>query len=81
MMWGGRCGRRWGQRSNQRLGVIAGSLRRMAASRTKPGAVRVVLGAEEEPFLRPLAVGLLPLPRETQMRLGYLGIRCLGQYG
>ncbi|MFN8475546.1 MAG: hypothetical protein U0822_25405 [Anaerolineae bacterium] len=51
-----------------------------AASHTAPGRIRVVMGADEEPFLRPLPVGLLPLPLESQTRLGYLGIRRLGQY-
>ena len=51
-----------------------------AASHTAPGRIRVVMGADEGPFLRPLPVGLLPLPLESQTRLGYLGIRRLGQY-
>ena len=51
-----------------------------AASHTAPGRIRVVMGADEEPFLRPLRVDLLPLPLESQTRLGYLGIRRLGQY-
>ncbi|MFN8499211.1 MAG: hypothetical protein U0641_15285 [Anaerolineae bacterium] len=51
-----------------------------AASHTAPGRIRVVMGADETPFLRPLPVGLLPLPLESQTRLGYLGIRRLGQY-
>ncbi len=51
-----------------------------AADRTRPGAVRIVLGRAERPFLRPLPLRLLPLPTETHLRLHYLGLRTLGQY-
>ncbi len=51
-----------------------------AAQRTRPGAVRVVLGAAEQPFLRPLPVSLLPLTDDQQRFLGYLGIHTLGQF-
>ena len=51
-----------------------------AATYTRPGSVRVVLGPAEPPFLRPLPVGLLPLPDESQLQLRYLGLHCLGQY-
>ena len=51
-----------------------------AASYTRPGALRVVSHAEARPFLGPLPVGLLPLDEASQLRLGYLGIRTLGQY-
>lgn len=51
-----------------------------AADQTRPGAVRIVLGRAERPFLRPLPLRLLPLPAETHLRLGYLGLRTLGQY-
>ncbi|MCW5881451.1 MAG: hypothetical protein KIS91_11010, partial [Anaerolineae bacterium] len=48
-----------------------------AATYTRPGSVRVVLGPAEPPFLRPLPVGLLPLPDESQLQLRYLGLHCL----
>lgn len=51
-----------------------------AATYARPGTVRVVLGAAEQPFLRPLPVRLLPLPAESQLRLRYLGLHTLGQY-
>ena len=63
------------------LGCDSGKFTAQAAAHhTRPGTVRVVLGAAERPFLRPLSVGLLPLPDESQWRLGLLGIRSLGQY-
>ena len=48
-----------------------------AATYTRPGSVRVVLGSAEQPFLRPLPVGLLPLPADSQLRLRYLGLNVL----
>ena len=51
-----------------------------AASYTRPGALRVVSHADARPFLGPLPVRLLPLDEASQLRLGYLGIRTLGQY-
>ncbi len=51
-----------------------------AARRTRTGAVRVVLGAAEQPFLRPLPVGWLPLSAVHQRLLRYLGIDTLGQF-
>lgn len=63
------------------LGCDSGKFTAQAAAHhTRPGTVRVVLGAAERPFLRPLSVGLLPLPDESQLRLRLLGIRSLGQY-
>ena len=63
------------------LGCDSGKFTAQAAAHhTRPGTVRVVLGAAERPFLRPLSVGLLPLPDESQWRLELLGIRSLGQY-
>jgi hypothetical protein len=37
--------------------------------------------AQEQDFLRPLSVTLLPLPVDALRRLGFLGLRTLGQYG
>lgn len=51
-----------------------------AAHSARPGAVRVVLGEAEIPFLRPLPLSLLPLAVDHQRLLGYLGIRTLGQF-
>ena len=51
-----------------------------AAQHTRPGAVRVVLGAAEQPFLRPLPVRLLPLTAGQHRFLDYLGIHTLGQF-
>ncbi|RME81667.1 MAG: hypothetical protein D6775_13015 [Caldilineae bacterium] len=53
---------------------------RAAARHTHTGTVRVVLGEAEVPFLRPLPVRLLPLPKEDLRLLGFLGIYTLGQY-
>lgn len=52
----------------------------MAARRTHPGHVRALDADEEHPFLDPLPVSLLPLDCETVRRLGFLGLRTLGQY-
>lgn len=53
---------------------------RAAARRTHTGAVRVVLGEAEQPFLRPLPVGLLPLGPDPLRLLDHVGIRTLGQF-
>jgi nucleotidyltransferase/DNA polymerase involved in DNA repair len=52
-----------------------------AARRTPPGHLRAVDQAQEQGFLRPLPVTLLPLPGDALRRLGFLGLRTLGQYG
>ena len=52
-----------------------------AARRTLPGHLRAVDGRQEREFLRPLPASLLPLEREVLQRLGFLGLRTLGQYG
>jgi protein ImuB len=51
-----------------------------AARRTQPGHLLVVDRPKERTFLRPLPVALLPLPIENLRRLGFLGLRTLGQY-
>jgi protein ImuB len=52
-----------------------------AARRTLPGHLRAVDGRQEREFLRPLPASLLPLEGEVLQRLGFLGLRTLGQYG
>ncbi len=52
-----------------------------AANRyTQPGHLRVVASAHERTFLQPLSVTLLPLSEDILQRLGFLGLRTLGQY-
>jgi nucleotidyltransferase/DNA polymerase involved in DNA repair len=51
-----------------------------AARRTRPGRLLAVEAAREPAFLRPLPVSWLPLPGESLLRLGFLGLRTLGQY-
>jgi hypothetical protein len=52
-----------------------------AARRTHPGHLRAIDQVQEQDFLRPLPVTLLPLAGDTLRRLGFLGLRTLGQYG
>ncbi|MCP4167958.1 MAG: hypothetical protein GY759_18975 [Chloroflexi bacterium] len=71
----------FGEALQPAIGCDQGKFTAHAAARhTRPGAVRVILGEAERPFLRPLSVTLLPLPAERQRFLGYLGIRTLGQF-
>ncbi len=51
-----------------------------AARRTPPGRLRAVDAVRERGFLQPLPVTLLPLAGEAVQRLGFLGLRTLGQY-
>jgi protein ImuB len=51
-----------------------------AARRTPPGRLRAVDAVRERGFLRPLPVSLLPLAGDVVQRLGFLGLRTLGQY-
>lgn len=51
-----------------------------AAKRTRPGHLLAVAAARERAFLRPLSVALLPLGDYSLRRLGFLGLRTLGQY-
>jgi hypothetical protein len=51
-----------------------------AARRTQPGHLRAVDAVRERDFLRPLPVSLLPLAGDVVQRLGFLGLRTLGQY-
>lgn len=52
----------------------------MGARHAHPGCLRLVEPDRERAFLAPLAVDLLPLPAEDVQRLGWLGIRTLGQF-
>jgi nucleotidyltransferase/DNA polymerase involved in DNA repair len=51
-----------------------------AARRTQPGHLRAVDAVRERDFLQPLPVSLLPLGGDVVQRLGFLGLRTLGQY-
>jgi nucleotidyltransferase/DNA polymerase involved in DNA repair len=51
-----------------------------AARRTQPGHLLAITSVRERAFLKPLPVGLLPLPEDSLRRLGFLGLRTLGQY-
>jgi protein ImuB len=51
-----------------------------AARHTQPGHLRAVDAARERHFLQPLPVSLLPLAGDVVQRLGFLGLRTLGQY-
>ncbi len=51
-----------------------------AAQRTRPGRIRAVAAVRERAFLQPLPVTLLPLEKDALLRLGFLGLRTLGQY-
>jgi len=51
-----------------------------AARRTPAGRLRAVEAVQEREFLRPLSARLLPLAGEALQRLGFLGLRTLGQY-
>ncbi len=53
---------------------------RAAASYATPGHMRLVDRTHEEPFLRPLSIGLLPLSPLALQQLTWLGIRTLGQF-
>ena len=51
-----------------------------AARRTRPGHLLGVAAVRERAFLKPLPVPLLPLGEDALRRLGFLGLRTLGQY-
>ena len=52
-----------------------------AATRyTRAGRLRAVASLQERFFLQPLPVTLLPLGKDALQRLGFLGLRTLGQY-
>lgn len=51
-----------------------------AARRTPPGRLRTVHRSKQKGFLHPLPVTLLPLAGDIIQRLGFLGLRTLGQY-
>jgi len=51
-----------------------------AARRTRPGHLLAVAPTRERSFLKPLPVELLPLGEDALRRLGFLGLRTLGQY-
>jgi protein ImuB len=51
-----------------------------AARRTQPGRLLAVPADRERAFLGPLPATLLPLAGEAHRRLGFLGLRTIGQY-
>lgn len=51
-----------------------------AAQRTQPGHLLAVAAVRARAFLNPLPVTLLPLEKDPLRRLGFLGLRTLGQY-
>jgi nucleotidyltransferase/DNA polymerase involved in DNA repair len=53
---------------------------RAAATAAAPGAVRLVERRDEQRFLSPLPITLLPLPWPALQQLHWLGIRSLGQF-
>jgi nucleotidyltransferase/DNA polymerase involved in DNA repair len=53
---------------------------RWPGDRVQPGYFRVVTTPQEQGFLQPLPVTLLPLPEKVLQRLCFLGLRTLGQY-
>jgi len=53
---------------------------RAAALRTQPGRMRLIAVDEEQHFLAPLPLSLLPLPPDTLQQLTWLGIRTLGEF-
>lgn len=63
------------------LGLDSGKFTAHAAARrTLPGRLLAVPTAREGVFLQPLPVSLLPLAADVVQRLGFLGLRTLGQY-
>lgn len=53
---------------------------RAAASTATPGHMRLVDHSNEERFLKPLSIGLLPLSPLALQQLTWLGIRTLGEF-
>jgi len=51
-----------------------------ATRRTRPGHLLTISAAREQTFLKPLPMSLLPLGENALQRLGFLGLRTLGQY-
>ena len=63
------------------LGWDTGKFTARAASlRSKPGQMRLVSRQDEERFLTPLPITLLPLPPRALQQLNWLGIRTLGRF-
>lgn len=63
------------------LGWDTGKFTARAASvRSRPGQMRLVSQPDEERFLEPLPIGLLPLPEPSLQQLDWLGIRTLGRF-
>ncbi len=71
----------FGQALQPAVGCDQGKFTASAAARcARPGAVRVVLGEAEIPFLQPLPIHLLPLSPDQHHLLDLSGIRTLGQF-
>jgi protein ImuB len=70
-----------GQALQPALGWDSSKFTAQAAARgTQPGRLRAVAARQEQGFLRPLPVTLLPLAEDALQRLCFLGLRTLGQY-
>jgi len=70
-----------GERLQPALGWDSGKFTAQAAARsTRPGHMRLVDKSEEQRFLRPLPISLLPLDPHALQLLGWLGIRTLGEF-
>jgi len=73
--------RELGEALQPALGWDSTKFTAQAATRyTHPGRIRAVASTQERTFLRPLSITLLPLDQEALQRLGFLGLRTLGQY-
>lgn len=63
------------------LGWDTGKFTARAASNcARPGHMRLVERSDEERFLNPLSISLLPLPEPALLQLKWLGITTLGQF-
>ena len=73
--------RELGQALQPALGWDSSKFTAQAAARSaQPGHLRAVAAVQEQSFLRPLPVILLPLGEDMLLRLRFLGLRTLGQY-
>ena len=69
-----------GWNSSKFTALAATAPGRWPGDRVQPGHFRVVTTPQEQGFLQPLPVTLLPLPEKVLQRLCFLGLRTLGQY-
>jgi nucleotidyltransferase/DNA polymerase involved in DNA repair len=69
-----------GWNSSKFTALAATAPGRWPGDRVQPGHFRIVTAPQEQAFLQPLPVTLLPLAKEVLQRLCFLGLRTLGQY-